>query len=193
MRGFAEAMSTKVDPILTVADLNLLPDDHKRYELFEGEIFVSRDPSLSHQVVLDNLVTLLKNFLSTRDLGRIWSTPGVIFDGLNAAMPDIAFVANEHLAKIVSGDKITGAPDLMIEILSEGAENVRRDRVVKRQVYGKFGVSEYWIVDRFERTIEIYQLQEEQLLLVATLREDDVLTSASLPGLSFEVCDVFNE
>ncbi len=186
-------MSTKVNPILTVADLNLLPDDGNCYELFEGEIFVSRAPSLSHQVVLDNLVTLFKNFLSTRDLGRIWSTPGVIFDGLNAAMPDIAFVASEHLAKIASADKITGAPDLMIEILSEGAENVRRDRVVKRQVYGKFGVSEYWIVDRFERTIEIYQLQEEQLLLVATLRGNDRVTSSALPGFDAEVRQVFIE
>ncbi len=186
-------MVTTASPILNVNDLELMPDDGNRYELFEGEIFVSRAPALSHQRVLTNLITIFQSFLKVNAIGKIWPTPGVTLDDLNAAIPDMAFVKSERIGSVASGDRIIEAPDLVVEILSEGSENVRRDRVVKRQVYGKFGVSEYWIVDRFERTIEIYQLQEEQLLLVATLREDDVLTSASLPGLSFEVCDVFNE
>ena len=73
-------MSTKVDPLLTVSDLDLMPDDENRYELFEGELFVSRAPGLPHQTVLANLLTLIKVFLTKKPLGKIWPTPGVIFD-----------------------------------------------------------------------------------------------------------------
>lgn len=186
-------MSNKVNPILTVSVLDLMPDDDKRYELFEGEIFVSRAPALSHQRVLANLVTILESFLRESGVGKIWPTPGVVFDDLNAAIADIAFVRSERLGVVASRDKITGAPDLIVEILSAGSADQRRDRIIKRQVYSKFLVSEYWIVDRFERLIEIYRLHEAQLVLVATLNEGDVVSSTALPGLNLEVGQVFNE
>ena len=186
-------MSAKVDPILTVADLDLMPDDDNHYELFEGEIFVSRAPGLPHQAVLGNLLNRLLNFLAKNPIGKVWSTPGVIFNDFNAAIPDVIFVSNERIAAIASGEKVMGAPDLVIEVISAGAENERRDRIVKRQAYAKFGVLEYWVADRYQRMFEIYQLQAGQLALAAKLMDDDELTSPLLPGFSCRVREAFED
>ena len=186
-------MSTKVDPLLTVSDLDLMPDDENRYELFEGELFVSRAPGLPHQRVLTNLLILLGLHLKDHPVARIWPNPGVVFDNFNAAIPDIVFVSSEHIDAIASGEKVTGAPDLVIEIVSAGAENERRDRTVKRQAYSKFGVREYWVVDRYRQTIEVYRLEQAQLMLVATLSSNDQLTTTLLPGFSCLVSQVFEE
>ena len=186
-------MSTKVDPLLTVSDLDLMPDDENRYELFEGELFVSRAPGLPHQRVLTNLLILLGLHLKEHPVARIWPNPGVIFDNFNAAIPDIVFVSSEHIEAIASGEKVTGAPDLVIEIVSPGSENERRDRTVKRQAYSKFGVGEYWIVDRYEETIEVYRLEHGQLVLAFTLVSSDELATPLLPSFRCQVNQVFED
>ena len=186
-------MSTKVDPLLTVSDLDLMPDDENRYELFEGELFVSRAPGLPHQRVLTNLLILLALHLKEHPVARLWPNPGVIFDNFNAAIPDIVFVSSERIEAIASGEKVTGAPDLIIEIVSAGPENERRDRTVKRQAYSKFGVREYWVVDRYQETVEVYRLEDGQLSLVATLSNTDQLTTPLLPTFACRVGQVFEE
>lgn len=196
MRGWKHevevALSAKVDPILTVADLDLMPDDDNRYELFEGEVFVSRAPGLPHQRVLSNLLVLFELHLKDHPVAKVWPNPGVIFDNFNAAIPDIVFVSNEHIEAIASGEKVTGAPDLVIEVVSQGAENERRDRTVKRQAYSKFGVQEYWVVDRYQQTIEVYRLEQGQLILVTTLaNSNDRLSTPLLPAFSCLVSQVF--
>lgn len=184
-------MQARIEPMLNVADLDLMPDDGNRYELIEGELFVSRAPSLSHQAIIANLLTLLKVFLAQHPLGKVWPTPGVIFDNHNAVIPDIIFIRQERIPEIAADDKVMGAPDLAIEIVSPGAENARRDRVVKLQTYSKFGVREYWVVDGYRRTIEVYRLEQGALALVVELTSRDQLTSPLLPEFSCQVRDVF--
>jgi Uma2 family endonuclease len=184
-------LSAKVDPILTVADLDLMPDDDNRYELFEGEVFVSRAPGLPHQRILTNLLILLELHLKEHPIAKVWPNPGVIFDNFNAAVPDIVIVSKEHIEAIASGDKVIGAPDLAIEIVSPGAENERRDRTVKRQAYSKFGVREYWVVDGYQKAIEVYRLEPGQLMLVTTLASNDQLTTPLLPAFTCLVSQVF--
>jgi Uma2 family endonuclease len=174
-----------------LADLELMPDDGKRYELIEGDLVVSHAPGLSHQAILDNLIVFIKVYLQRNPVGRTWSTPGVIFDNYNAVIPDLVFVSNERLGQVASTEKVTGAPDLAIEVLSPGAENLRRDRSMKLKTYGKFGVSEYWIVDGFQRLVEVYHLADVELTLTAVLRFNDELTSALLPGFTCEVRRIF--
>jgi Uma2 family endonuclease len=138
------------------------------------------------------LLTLIRIFLAKKPVGKIWPTPGVIFDNFNAAIPDIVFVSDEHIEAIASGEKVTGAPDLVIEVVSQGAENERRDRTVKRQAYSKFGVQEYWVVDRYQQTIEVYRLEQGQLILATTLaNSNDRLTTPLLPAFTCLVSQVF--
>ena len=76
------------------------------------------------------------------------------------------------------------APDIVIEILSPGRENISRDRIAKRQLYAKYGVKEYWIADSENRSVEIYRLTDKGLELAAMLRLGDEITSPLLPGFS---------
>lgn len=184
-------MAARIEPLLTVDDLDLMPDDGNRYELIEGELIVSRAPSLSHQRILTNLLTLLNVFLKQNQIGEVVPTPGVIFDTYNAVIPDIVFVSKERLGEIASGTHITGAPDLAIEIISPGAEQARRDRVMKLQTYSKFGVREYWVVDGFRRTIEIYRQEEKMLQLVLTLMGETKLATPLLPKFNCQARQVF--
>ncbi|HEY0544072.1 MAG TPA: Uma2 family endonuclease [Pyrinomonadaceae bacterium] len=185
-------MSAHIQPLLTIADLEVMPDDENRYELMEGEIIVSRALGLTHQRILTNLLLIIGNYLAQHPLGEAFATPGVIFDEYNSVIPDIAFVSRERIALIASGERITGAPELMIEIVSPGSENARRDRVVKRQVYGKHGVQEYWVIDPENRTLKVYRLQQKSLELFATLADQNEVASPLLPHLSFPAIKIFN-
>ncbi len=184
-------MSVQIEPLLTVSDLDAMPDDGNRYEIIEGELFVSRAPSLNHQRISGNIFAALRNYLDQNPVGEVITTPGIIFSDFNGVIPDLVFISHERRDEIATGDRITGAPDLVIEIMSPGAENERRDRTAKRQLYGKYGVREYWIVDPAKRTVEVYVLAGQTLKLQARFAEEDDLTSSVLPGLSCKVESIF--
>lgn len=184
-------MSTHTQNLFTIADLELMPDDLNRYELLEGEIIVSRSPGLTHQDVLVNLLMIIVNHLTRRPEGKAYLNPGVIFDNFNSVIPDIVFVSSSRCKEIASGKHITGAPELVVEIVSPGNVNSRRDRVGKRQVYGKNGVQEYWIVDPIERSVEIYCLRDKVLELFVTARGHDEISSQLLPGLVIPLNGIF--
>ena len=182
-------MSTQILPLLTVDDLEALPDDDNRYELIEGDLLVSRAPHINHQLVISNLLYAFRSYLERNPVGLIVPEAGVIFDQHNAVIPDLAFMTNERYAEIVSEGKMRAAPDLAIEVISAG--QATRDRSLKRRLYGKFGVKEYWVVDPRARSVEVYLLTEQGLNLTATLREQDTLTSALLPNFTLQVAKVF--
>src|SRR5215207_8543199 len=180
-------MTTKAQP-LTIADWDAMPHgDGNRYEIIEGELFVSCSPGLTHQIVSDNLVVQLRNFLTLNPIGIAVSTPGLVLSQYSGVIPDIVYFSNESRERIVSGDRLTSAPDLVIEILSKGSENTRRDRIVKRQLYSKHGVPEYWIVDCQRRAVEAYRLQVPLLEPAGIFEHGDKLSTVELPGFS---CDV---
>jgi Uma2 family endonuclease len=184
-------MTTQIQPVLTIDDLDAMPDDGNRYELIEGEMYTSRAPSITHQCALHNLQMGFGAYLSKNPLGFVVPGPGVIFDDFNAVIPDIVFVSNERRVEIALGDRFTAAPDLAIEIVSPGMENERRDSIIKRRLYGRFGVKEYWLVYLASRSLELYELGEEGLELVATFSGDDEITSSLLPGFRLKLADLF--
>src|ERR1051325_585362 len=184
-------MNTKLK-ILTIADWDAMPyGDGNRYEIIEGELFVSCSPGLTHQIVSDNLVTLLRNFLKLDPIGVAVSTPGLVLSQYSGVIPDLVYFSNGSRDRVVSGDRLTSAPDLVIEILSKGAENTRRDRVVKRQLYAEHRVSEYWILDCQRCVVEIYRLQGTSLKPAIFFENDDRLSTPVLPGFECAVSEVF--
>lgn len=184
-------MTTQIQPVLTIDDLDLTPDDGNRYELIEGEIYMSRAPGLTHQITLQNFQMALGSYLSSNPIGITVPGPGVIFDNFNSVIPDTVFLINERRAEIATGDQLSGAPDLVIEIISPGTENERRDRVLKHRVYGRFGVREYWLVDLASRSVEVHQLGDNGLALTATFSGNDVMTSSVLTGFHAKLTDLF--
>lgn len=185
-------MASRIEPLLTVADLDAYPDDDgNRYELIEGELFVSCAPGIPHQRVLHNLQVELALYLKEHPVGIIVPGAGTIFSDYDAVIPDIAFVRHERWDEVVTGQKFTGAVDLVIEVLSPGSTNRSRDLVAKRRLYGKYGVKEYWIVDSENLSVLIFRLDGAMLEEVATATGDDELSSPILPGFHLEAAAIF--
>jgi Uma2 family endonuclease len=186
-------MITKLRP-LTIADWDAMPyGDGNRYEIIEGELFVSTSPGLTHQMVSDNLFFLIRSFLKTNPIGTIVSTPGLILSNFSGVIPDLVFFRREQRDTIVKDDRLHGPPALVVEILSPSAANIRRDRVVKLQLYAKHGVPEYWIIDPRNMILERYVDQGSSLTLLETLRYEDSLSSTALPGFSCQMSEIFSQ
>ena len=185
-------MASKVEPLLTIADLEAMPDDDgNRYELIEGELYVSCAPGLTHQIVSDNIVYLIRRYLDDHPIGIVVSTIGLILSNYDGVIPDIVFFRHEDYDRIVSNERLYSAPEIVVEILSSGSENIRRDRVAKYKLYGKYGVREYWLIDRDAQTVEVYQLKDKSFDLSAKLRDDDKLTTPVLPDFSCTARQIF--
>ncbi|HEX8150833.1 MAG TPA: Uma2 family endonuclease [Pyrinomonadaceae bacterium] len=184
-------MTTNTAPLLTTDDLTALPDDGNTYELIEGELIVSGMPTLTHQAVIGNLFFCVKRYLEDNPVGKVFPTPGVIFDRHNSVIPDLVFLTNEQLEQVGAESHIRLAPALAVEVVSPGRENARRDRVRKLKVYGKFGVGEYWVADPEARTVEIYRPAGGALALAATVGGDGEITSPLLPGFACRASRVF--
>lgn len=119
------------------------------------------------------------------------STIGLILSDYNGVIPDIVFFRHEDYDRLVSNERLYSAPELVVEILSSGSENIRRDRVAKHKLYGKYGVKEYWMIDRVQQTVEVYGLKNDLLDLVSKLKDDDLLVTAILPGISCTARQIF--
>lgn len=176
----------------TVDDLEAFPDDHLRREIVDGELFVSRAPHPDHQLCILRITTPLDLWNRQTGRGRLRPGIGIVFSATDAVIPDLLWASHERWARIVGPDgRLIGAPELIVEVLSPGAENARRDREAKLKQYSAFGVDEYWVVDRHMQTVEIYRRQEARLHRVATLRAGDTLTSPLLPEFALPVAESF--
>jgi Uma2 family endonuclease len=176
----------------TSADIEALPDDGKRYEIIDGELFVSKQPHFYHQHVCGRVFNLLSTWGEESKLGQAIFAPGLIFADEDDVVPDVAWLSNARLAAALGEDgELHSAPDLVVEVLSPGAANQRRDREAKLKLYSGRGVLEYWIADWSTHTIEVYRRQNAHLSLFATMVSGDVLESPMLPGFSARVEDIF--
>ena len=175
------------------ADLELLPDNGNRYEIIDGELIVTRAPHWNHQKVITKLIRSISNWSIQYNLGEVVTTPGLIFTDDNNVIPDLVWISSDRLARMLDeSGHLSGAPELVVEVLSAGTDNERRDREVKRKLYATRGVQEYWIVDWHRQQIEIFRRDSQNLELVATLFANDVLTSPLLPEFQQLVAEIFS-
>jgi Uma2 family endonuclease len=176
----------------TSADLELMPDDGKRYEIIEGELYVSGVPGYEHQYSCGRLFRFLDEWNDQDNKGVVLTGPGVIFAEDDDVIPDIIWITRERLEK--HKDKaghLHVAPELVVEVLSFGKTNELRDRKTKLKLYSRRGVQEYWIVDWMAQQVEIYRRQRAKLRQVATLFAQDYLESPLLPGFSCLAAKLF--
>lgn len=176
----------------TSRDLEVMPDDGKRYEVVDGELYVSKQPHYHHQLVCSRLVALLDAWSYQTEAGEATFAPWLIFADDDDVAPDVIWISRERRATALQADgKLHSAPELVIEVLSPGAANEHRDREAKLKLYSRRGVQEYWVVSWQERYLEIYQRERAMLKLNRTLYETDMLESPLLPGFSCQVNQVF--
>lgn len=176
----------------TSADLEVLPDDGKRYEIIDGELYVSKQPQWHHQVTCLRVGALLDSWSRRSGLGEANAAPGVIFAEDDDVVPDVVWVSTARLANALdAAGHLHAPPELAVEVLSPGPANERRDREAKLLLYSRRGVDEYWIVDWRTRTVEVYRRAGEALLLMETVSGDGMLTTPLLPGFSAPLLQIF--
>ncbi|MDP8923398.1 MAG: Uma2 family endonuclease [Chloroflexota bacterium] len=173
----------------TSADLERLPDvEGTRYEIIDGELHVSKQPRWEHQYACSQAIVALQTWSNQTGLGLTLVAPGVIFSEDNDVAPDVVWISRERLAVLRdAAGHLRGAPELVVEVLSPGAANERRDREAKLRLYSRQGVDEYWILDWRTRTVELFRREDGTLRLVATLTSGDTLASPLLPGFACAV------
>lgn len=176
--------------VFTYEDFKRLPEDTHGWEVLEGELVHEPSPRPFHQIVAGNLFALLQPFALEHRLGHVIAAVDVVLSETNVLEPDLVFIPKERVG-IITEVNVRGAPALVVEVLSP--TTTRRDRDVKRKIYERFGVQEYWIVDPQARTVEVMTLNEEGYVSRGVLAQGHVLTSPLFPGLSLEVSGVFHD
>ena len=183
---------TKPATKLTGADyMRLTPPSHRgvRYQLIEGELVKMAGPNDPRQVFIGDLY--IEATLQVRALGigetRI-SPYDAAIDEHNTFQPDMLFVSNER-RHIFDGHGVTGAPDLVVEVLSESTR--QRDLNVKLPVYARNGVREMLAVDVNAESIAEYIGDGQSMTLARVYGPDDVLTSDAMPGVAIDLAPIF--
>jgi Uma2 family endonuclease len=173
----------------TVHDYLKLPEGSP-YQLIQGELVMSPAPSIFHQKISKRIFQILYKNIENDQKGEVFYSPvDVYLDEENIFQPDLVVVLKDSKAKIEERG-IIGAPDVVIEVLSPSSAYY--DLVEKKEVYQKYGVKEYWIVDPKRKTVEIYKNSDNGFVLVASARENGKVFSEIL-SLEFDLNDIFKE
>ncbi|BAU11249.1 hypothetical protein LEP3755_17420 [Leptolyngbya sp. NIES-3755] len=176
----------------TIADLELLPEDNQRYEIIDGELLVTSMLHWNHQKAGGRSVSALDQWSITTQLGEAVLSPGIIFSEVDCVIPDAVWISSDCLKTgLDEAGHLIVAPELVVEVVSPGAENARRDRELKLRLYSSRGVREYWIIDWQAQQMEVYRRESAALTLVATLFPDDEVTSPLLPGFRMSIASLF--
>jgi Uma2 family endonuclease len=143
---------------ITWQEAQLMPEDGKRYEAIDGELYVTPAPTRRHQWVSMKLVDALLRLLVHAGHGWVYHPPtGVEFpDTDEGVQPDIIFVSRARSETLVD-EGIRGAPDLVVEILSPSTAD--RDRTIKKKLYQRQGVVQYWVVDLDAECVEVWDFE----------------------------------
>jgi Uma2 family endonuclease len=169
----------------TYEDLQHIPPDRNRYEIVDGELFVTPSPITLHQRIVTNLAAQLWQHVRKHRLGEVFVAPlDVVFTFSTVLEPDVIFVSKSR-RRIVGEKNLTGPPDLVVEVLSESTAKL--DWEIKPKQYALYGVSEFWRVDPSERTVEIFRLKEGEYELAAHLGFEENVMSPLFPGFILPV------
>jgi Uma2 family endonuclease len=169
--------------ILTYKDYEVLPADGRRYELHEGELSVTPASSPQHQLISGNLYDILRQHVKSGALGEVLYAPiDCILGETTVVQPDLVFLDSSRLS-IVSTRGLEGPPPLVVEILSPTTTLI--DRSTKRQLYARYGVPYYWIVDPEARVVEAYSLAEGGYQLAARAAGRETVLLPPFPDLAF--------
>jgi Uma2 family endonuclease len=174
---------------LTYRDYLNFPDDRQKYEILEGELYMTPSPNYLHQKISQSLEYFLYSHIRQHRRGILLHAPmDVIINESTVVQPDILFVREERRT-IITDRGVEGAPDLVVEILSPSTASL--DRLSKFQIYGKLGVCWYWIVDPGLRQIEQYENEHGVFVHRGTWKNDDKLKAELFDGLELDLREIF--
>jgi len=175
----------------TIADLARFPDDDTlRYEIIDGELHVTKAPDTYHQIVASRIAAAIERWSAAGGGGLTMQAPGIVLPDEDNLIPDVVWISEARFLDSIGDDhKLHALPELVVEVLSPGAANRKRDREEKLAVYRRGGVVEYWIVDWPNSTITTYTGPRGRRERAFTVAEQ--LVSALLPGLNLDLVALF--
>jgi Uma2 family endonuclease len=175
---------------LTYEDYVRLPDDGLRHEIIDGEHYVTPSPSLRHQQISGRLFYSIQQYLHEHPTGTIFYAPvDALLSKFDIVVPDLIYISNER-SRYMTTKNVQGPPDLVIEILSPGT--ARRDQELKRDLYERVGVQEYWLVDPGRELIDVYLAETVSRFAVSLQHTKSAgLTSPLFPGLEIRLDRIF--
>ncbi len=174
---------------LTAHDYRELPEDGPRYQLIEGELHMAPAPNRFHQTILLRLAQKIQNHLDQHQTGKIFIAPfDVYLTDINVYQPDICYFSEKRYPYLTD-EGAAGAPELVVEILSP--RTAKFDLGLKKEVYRRTGVREYWVIEPDTKIVKVFRLAENADTPVATLEETDSLSTDFLPGLVLPLATVF--
>ena len=177
---------------LTYDDFVLFPDDGKRHEIIDGEHYVTASPNLRHQQISGNVFLLIGVWLQSHPVGQLFYAPfDVVFSKFDVVEPDLLYLSNSRAADALTPANVQSVPELVIEIGSPSTR--KRDETIKRRLYERSGVTEYWVVDPELDVVRVYRRAGERFMRAVELSAEarDVLATALLPGLDIPLERVF--
>jgi len=181
--------ATRLGPF-TYQDLLNTPDDGKRYEVLEGDLVVSPSPSWRHQRIVTKVFEVLLG-AERAGHGKVVTAPmDVVMDEHDVTEPDLLFIVTQRTG-IATETHVAGAPDLVVEILSESTR--KRDVTTKRRIYERHGVPFYWIVDPEEEAVRIFELREGKYPEPVVVRVGQGLSCPLFPDVAVDVGSLFGE
>jgi Uma2 family endonuclease len=187
-----KAVSSGAGVKLTYDDFVHFPDDGRRHELIDGEHYVTPSPNLRHQRIVGALYFVITSWLETHPVGELLLSPlDVVFSDFDVVEPDLLYVSNERRKQVLTPLHVRGTPELVVEIASKGTR--RRDETIKRRLYERAGVTEYWMVDPEIDAVGVYRREGERFARRVELSSEggDVLTTPLLPGLEIPLARIF--
>ena len=178
---------------LTYDDFLRFPEDGKRHELIDGEHYVSPCPNTGHQQIAGNLYWLLRSYLESHPRGRLFFAPfDVVFSCFDVVEPDLLYLSHERAAQALTDKNVQGCPELVIEIGSRSTRT--RDVTIKRRLYERAGVTEYWVVEPRTESVRIYRRAHDGFdAPVEFAKGGSTIASPLFPGLFIPVADVFKD
>jgi|TARA_B100002003_G_C13956447_1_gene463485 Uma2 family endonuclease len=178
-----------VRPRVSYSDLERAPEDGRRYELYDGAMFVVPSPLVMHQRATRELLLALNDYSGAHGGEVLISPIDIVFTEYDVLQPDLVFFHQARVSLIAPDRPIRVPPDLAVEVLSPST--AATDRGKKMQVFARFGVQEYWIVDPKAQTMEVYKLESDAFILRQLAGVTDVLGSPTLEGFECRVARIF--
>ncbi len=178
-----------VRPQVGYSDLVNAPEDGHRYEIYEGEVFVVPSPLPRHQMAALAVYKHLDTYASVSGGIALAAPLDIVFDEYDVVQPDVVFFRAER-RHLLQPDAVTRhAPDIAVEVLSPSTAVTDRGR--KMQMFARYGVPEYWIVDPVIEQLEVHVLDGKTYHRTQVAHVDDAVRSVLLPDLSFAASGVF--
>ncbi len=172
----------------TYEDLFSLPDDRRRYEIIEGELYELPSPTSDHALAISKIIALIIPIME-RLRGRWFTAPlDVFLPGADPVQPDVMVILQGNTLNLAMRG-IEGPPDLLVEVLSPS--NRDHDLLTKRALYARARVREYWIADPEAKTLEILSLDQDVLSSTVVATGDDIPVSPLLGSLAVSAASLF--